>query len=150
LVSAVLARGEHDEEAVGRQRHRREGPFGQRQRIVREEVSFQIEGRGVGILDFNQVRVLAVLVRGHARVVGNKLSNERIGGAERQHGQQRRQKQTAQDGHHGHRRLHGGTHKFSSSFGIAERMYILAPVSPLLAAGHRRCGVPAARHFICR
>ena len=81
IVRAVLARGEDHEVAVAHEgRAIRDAPLGQVVHAVREEPAADVRGRTAGIVNFNPVRGVAVLVAQRVRAVaivhGEKFRND--------------------------------------------------------------------------
>ena len=95
---AVFAGGEHDEVAVRRQIDGRESPFGKIGRVVREEPANEIEGVRAGVMDFDPIGVIAVLVRYHTVSGRHEFGNDRLGGQNKRCGEQKKPLDTERQG----------------------------------------------------
>ena len=75
---AVLAGGEHYQVTVRKEVRRRKTPFAEIRGTVRQAPAVEVHGVGAGIVNFDPIRVLPVLVRQHRVVDGHELSDEHV------------------------------------------------------------------------
>src|SRR4029079_14487517 len=76
---AVFAGGEHREEAAGGNGGGRELPFRRIACVVGQIPSAQIQWRSGGVLDFNPIGMIAVLIENADSIAGEKLADHRGG-----------------------------------------------------------------------